>query len=249
MRFKATAIAIAIAAVAAVGYGIHERGQLGRPQQAAAPTSEPAPPAPFAAADRRGYTPGDDVARYVALGTPTAAFDAWRLIDSCEHAERHALSDAAERCNGITQQDRRKAGELLGTAMMEGVHGAAVAYMQFILGVPREEIAQARRDNPNIDKAVSTAVEKLEEAAPRDRLAIKMLARLYRDAHPVTGARNAEKALVYMTAEHELVPAAGFDTARQRYVASLTVDLTPEQVQRAREAGLRLARNCDCKEG
>ena len=52
-----------------------------------------------------------------------------------------------------------------------------------------------------------------------------------------------------MTAEHELVPAASFDKARQRYVASLTVNLTPEQVQRAREAGLQLARNCDCKEG
>jgi len=215
----------------------------------AAPTPEAPPPAPFAAADRLGYTPGDDVTRYVALGTPTAAFDAWTLIDACERAERHALPDVAARCNGITQRHRRKAGELLGTAMMAGVHGAAVEYVQAILGVPREEIAPARRDNPNIDKAVRTAVEKLEEAAPRDLGAIRMLSRLYRHAHPVTGERNAEKALVYMTAEHELVPAAGFEKARQRYVASLTVDLTPEQVQRAREAGLQLARNCDCKEG
>ncbi len=249
MRFKATAIALAV--VAAVGYGAHERKELLRQQQAAVPASAPqaAPPAPFAAADRLGYTPGDDVTRYVALGTSTAAFDAWKLIDSCERAERHALPDMAARCNGITQQHRRKAGELLGTAMMAGVHSAAFEYMQVILGVPREELAQGRRDNPNVDKAVSIAVEKLEEAAARDLNAIRMLSRLYRGAHPVTGERNAEKALVYMTAEHELVPAAGFEKGRQRYIASLTVDLTPEQVQRAREAGLQLARNCDCKEG
>ena len=37
MRFKATAIALAV--VAAVGYGVHELGELGRQQQAAAPTS------------------------------------------------------------------------------------------------------------------------------------------------------------------------------------------------------------------
>ena len=246
MRFKAFAIALAV--VAAVGYGVHERGELGR-QQATAPTLEAAPTAPFAAGDRLGYTPGDDVTRYVALATPTAFFDAWSLINGCEHAERHSLPDAAARCNGITQQHRRKAGELLGTAMMAGVHGAAFEYMQVILGVPREEIAQGRRDNPNVDLAVSTAVEKLEEAAPRELNAIRMLSRLYRGAHPVTGERNAEKALVYMTAEHELVPAAGFEKGRQRYVASLTVDLTPEQVQRARESGLQLARNCDCKEG
>jgi hypothetical protein len=194
MRFKATAIALAV--VAAVGYGVHERGELARQQQAAAPAPAPqaAPPAPFAAADQRGYTPGDDVTRYVALGTPTAAFDAWKLIDSCEHAERHALPDVAERCNGITRQHRRKAGDLLGTAMMAGVHGAAVEYMQVILGVPREEIAQARRDNPTIDKAVSTALEKLEEAALRDLMAIRVLSRLYRDAHPVTGAQRREGA-------------------------------------------------------
>ena len=248
MRLKATAIALAV--VAAVGYGVHERNELGRQQQAAAPTPAPqaSPPAPFAITDRLGYTPGDDVTRYVALGTPTAAFDAWTLIDACERAERHALPDVAARCNGIMQQHRRKAGELLGTAMMAGVHGAAVAYAHVILGVPREEMLQGRRDNPNIDRAVTTVVEKLEEAAPREKEAIRVLARLYRHKNSITGERNAEKALVYLTAEHELVPAAGLDKARQRYVASLAVDLTPEQVQRAREAGLRLARNCDCKE-
>ena len=36
MRFKATAIALAV--VAAIGYGVHERKELGRQQQAAAPT-------------------------------------------------------------------------------------------------------------------------------------------------------------------------------------------------------------------
>jgi hypothetical protein len=247
MRLKATAIALAV--VAAVGYGIHERKEPGGRQQAAAPVPEAGPSAPFAASDLLGYTPGDDVTRYVALGTPTAAFDAWKLIDSCERAERHAQPDMAARCNGITQQHRRKAGELLSTAMMAGVHGAAVAYTHVILGVPREELAQARRDNANIDKVVSTVVEKLEEAAPRDKEAIRVLSRLYRHGNPVTGERNAEKALVYLTAEHELVPAAGLGEARQRYVASLTVDLTPEQIQRARDAGLQLARNCDCKEG
>ncbi len=37
MRFKATAIALAV--VAAIGYGVYERKDLGRQQQAAAPTS------------------------------------------------------------------------------------------------------------------------------------------------------------------------------------------------------------------
>ena len=247
MRLKATAIALAV--LAAIGYGVHERKELGRQQQAAAPTSEAAPPAPFAAADQLGYTPGDDVTRYVALATPTSAFDAWSLINACEHAERYALPDAAARCNGITQEHRRAAGALLSAAMMAGVHGAAVEYARAIMGVPREELAQGRRDNPDLDKAVSTVVQKLEEAAPRDRGAIRVLARLYRRGNAITGERNAAKALVYVTAEHELVPAPGFEKSRRMSIDDLTADLTPEQVKRAREVGLQLARNCDCREG
>jgi hypothetical protein len=248
MRLKATAIALAV--VAAVGYGVYERKELGRQQQAEAPSPAAAPPAPFAGADQRGYTPGDDVARYVALRTPTAAFDAWSLIDACERAERNALPDAAARCNGITQQHRRAAGALLSAAMMAGVRGAAVAYTHVILGVPREEIVQARRDNPDLDKAVSTVVEKLEEAAPRDKEAIRVLARLYRHGNAITGERNAEKALVYVTAERELrPPTPSFERSDRMSLDDLTVSLTPEQVKRARDAGLQLARTCDCREG
>ncbi len=150
----------------------------------------------------------------MTLGTPTAAFDAWSLIAACERAERNGMPDARERCNGVTQEHRRRAGALLTMAMMEGVQGAAVAYTHVILGVPREEMVQARRDNPNIDKAVRTVVEKLEEVAPRDLDAIRVLARLYRRANVITGERNAEKALVYVTAEHELV--AGADASGRR---------------------------------
>ena len=81
MRFRATAIALAI--VAAVGYGIHERNELERQQQATAPPRDSLPPAPFAV-DRLGDSPGEDVTRYVALATPTAAFDAWSIINACE---------------------------------------------------------------------------------------------------------------------------------------------------------------------
>ena len=245
MRLKATAIALAV--VAAIGYGVHERKELGRQQQAAAPTSEAAPPAPFAAADQRGYTPGDDVTRYVALGTPTAAFDAWSLIVACERAERNGMPDARERCNGVTQEHRRRAGALLSVAMMEGVQGAAVEYAHTIMGVPREELAQARRQNPDVDKAVNTVVEKLQESATGDREAIRMLARLYRASNPITGERNAEKALMYATAEHELLKTP--EVYKAPVLADLTASLTPEQVQRARDAGLQLARRCDCKEG
>jgi hypothetical protein len=261
MNIKASAIALAV--VAAIGWGVAQRKELGRPedsasrhaaarQRAAVPASAPqaGPPGPFAAADARGHTPGDDVDRYVAMGTPAAGFDAWALIDACERAERHALPDRAERCNGITQQHRRKAGELLGTAMMAGVHGAAVAYMKVIWDVPREELAQGRRDNPNIDTALKTAVEKLEEAAQRELRAIQMLARLYRHADPVTGKRDPERALMYTTAERELKgPAPGFEKSQRMLLDELTTGLTPEQIKRAREAGLQLARQCDCKEG
>jgi hypothetical protein len=44
MRLKATAIALAV--VAAIGYGVYERKALGRQQQAAAPISEAALLAP-----------------------------------------------------------------------------------------------------------------------------------------------------------------------------------------------------------
>jgi hypothetical protein len=76
-----------------------------------------------------------------------------------------------------------------------------------------------------------------------------MLARLYNASNPVTGERDAEKALMYFTAEHELESAQGFENVRRIVIERATAGLTPDQVRRAREAGLHLARNCDCKEG
>ena len=247
MRLKATAIALGVAAV--IGYGVMQRNEPGGQQRAAgsAPASNAAPPAAFADADKGSYTPGDDVTRYVALETPTAAFDAWKLIHGCQKAERHDLVGRAERCNGITQEQRGMAGALLGTAMMAGVHGAAVEYVHLMYSVPRKELEQARRDNPNHDKAVRTALEKLEEVAPRDLQAIRLLARLYKGPNAITGERNAEASLKFFTAEHELQNTP--EKYRAPIVAGLTERLTPEQVKRAREAGLQLARHCDCKEG
>ncbi len=62
-----------------------------------------------------------------------------------------------------------------------------------------------------------------------------------------TGERDAEKALVYVTALHELQPAPCFEKARAQLIAELSEGLNPEQVARAREAGLKLARQCDCR--
>ena len=75
------------------------------------------------------------------------------------------MPDARERCNGVTQEHRRRAGALLSVAMIEGVQGAAVEYAHTIMGVPREELAQARQQNPDVDKAVKTVVEKLQQSA------------------------------------------------------------------------------------
>ena len=251
MRFKATAIALAV--VAAVGYGVHEIGELGRQQQAAAPTpatKSAQPPAAFQSEPTliAGGTPGDDVRRYIEnVGTAGAAFDAWQLIVTCQRAERNQLDDAPEKCAGITPEQRARAGELLATAMMHGVPGAAAEFAKALMGAPDEALAQHRRNNPEFDKAVHTVVVQLKEAAPRDRDAIGALARLYRQTNAITGQRDAEQALVYFTALHELQPAPGFDKARASLIAELTAGLTPEQVERARAAGLKLARQCDCR--
>jgi hypothetical protein len=251
MRFKATAIAIAIAAVAAVGYGVHERGQLVRPQAASGPSAKPAQaPAPFQAEATliAGNTPGDDVRRFIEnVRTPSAAFDAWRLLVTCDRAERHQSDDAAEKCAGITPEQRARTGELLTVAMMGNVQGAAAEFARVLMVTPDEAVAQRRRDNPEFDKAVDTIVGKLQEAAPNDREAIRALAILYRQTNAITGQRKAEQSLLYFTAWHELQPAPGFDKARAVVIAEVSEGLTPEQVSRAREAGLKLARQCDCR--
>jgi hypothetical protein len=186
MRFKATAIALAV--VAAVGYGVHEIGELGRQQQAAMPTSaakSTQPPAPFQSEPTliAGGTPGDDVRRYIEnVGTAGAAFDAWQLIVTCQRAERNQLDDAPEKCAGITPEQRARAGELLATAMMHGVPDAAAEFAKALMGAPGKALAQRRRDNPGFDKAVHTVVVQLQEAAPRDRDAIGTLAASRRPA-------------------------------------------------------------------
>jgi hypothetical protein len=251
MRFNATAIALAV--VAAVGYGVHERKALEGQQHAAAPTpaAKSAPsPAPFQSEPTliAGSTPGDDVRRYIEnVGSAGAAFDAYQLIVRCLRAERNELDDAPEKCAGITPAQRARAGELITTAMMHGVHGAAAEFARTLMGAPGEALAQRRRDNPEFDKAVHTVVEQLKEAAPRDRDAIRTLATLYRQTNSITGERDAEQALVYVTALHELQPAPGFEKARAYLIDELSEGLNPEQVARARAAGLKLARQCDCR--
>jgi hypothetical protein len=90
---------------------------------------------------------------------------------------------------------------------------------------------------PSFDKAVHTVVVQLQEAAPRDRDAIGTLATLYRQTNAITGERDAEKALVYVTALHELQPAPGFEKARSSLIAELSAGLTPERSSvRARRA-------------
>ena len=195
-----------------------------------------------------GGTPGDDVRRYIEnVGTPGAAFDAWRLLVTCDRAERNRTDDAAEKCAGITPEQRARTGELLAVAMMHNVQGAAAEFAKALMGAPEDQLAQRRRDNPEFDKAVSTVVGKLREAAPNDRDAIRALARLYRQTNAITGQRDAEQSLVYFTALHELQPAPGFEKARSSLIAELSAGLTPEQVERARSAGLKLARQCDCR--
>jgi hypothetical protein len=252
MRFKATAIALGV--VAAVAYGVHERGELDRQQQAAAPTpasSSAPPPAPFQSEPTliAGGTPGDDVRRYVEnVGTAGAAFDAYQLLITCIRAERNELDDAPQKCAGITPEQRARTGELLVTAVMHGIRGAAAEFVNALMGAPADALAQRRRENPEFDKAVQTVVAQLEEAAPRDRDAIRALATLYRQTNAITGPRDGEKALAYMTALHELQPMPpGFEKANRSLFAELSEGLTPEQVKRARAMGLKLARECDCK--
>ena len=251
MRFKATAIALAV--VAAVGYGVHEIGELGRQQQAAAPTpatKSAQPPAAFQSEPTliAGGTPGDDVRRYIEnVGTPSAAFDAWRLLVTCDRAERNQADDTAEKCAGITPEQRARTGELITVAMMSGVQGAAAEFARVLMVAPGEAVAQRRRDNPEFDKAVDTIVGKLREAAPNDREAIRALAILYRQTNAITGQRDAEQSLLYFTAWHELQPAPGFEKARAIVIAEVSEGLSPEQVARAREAGLKLARQCNCR--
>jgi hypothetical protein len=251
MRFKATAIALAV--VAAVGYGVYETGELGRQQQAAVPTpaaKSTQTPAPFQSEPTliAGGTPGDDVRRYIEnVGTPGAAFDAYQLLVTCDRAERNMLDDTAEKCAGITPEQRARTGELLVTAMMHGIPGAAAEFARTLMGAPADALAQRRRDNPEFDKAVQTIVARLEESAPRDRDAISVLATLYRQTNAITGQRDAEKALTYVTAFIELRPAPYLAKAHATLVDQLSADLTPQQAARAREAGLKLARQCDCK--
>jgi hypothetical protein len=198
----------------------------------------------------RGSTPGADVQRYIAIGTAPAAFDAWALLAACERAQRLASPEADRRCADITPAMRAEAGRLLSVAVLNGVVGAPTEYVRLLMGVPAEELALSRRKSPEVDAAINTVVDQLQKNAPDDREAMEALARLYRTTNAITGQRDPEKALMYITALHELAPDPGmYRRSRELLIAEVSQGLTREQAQRAREAGQKLARACNCREG
>jgi hypothetical protein len=264
--------AVALTVVASATYSLldHEREPLNK--QASVPPDTPAgllrPGGHAAASPGSPFgrdTEGHDFDRHVALGTPAAAFDAYQLVAECRRAralestwghfeEKHLRElfeseskRLAHACDGITPEYEKKRLELLESAARAGVRGAAVAYAHE--GYQGDIVAtMAQLKDPAVQAWVQKAVNYLKSSgASGDIGAISALAMLYSNDQSLTG-RDPIEELKYTTALIAIHQARGKDVrgADKALLARIALQLSPQQAQDAREAGLRLAREC-CK--
>ena len=262
---KITAVAIATTTLVVLlgvgGYGLLKHqptptSTIQRPKAQA--TVAPAPSAQLPEAFRpysgRG-TPGEAVAYHLAKGTPQAGLDAYYMIQSCQLSRAAAggvASPSVETaCDGITHAMEQQAGELVAHAMVAGLQGAAVAFYSMLRHVPPDAFKELET-NPSLRQGVDAMLEALKVAArqSQDRGAISALSVLYSGATPMV-KRDPAAALSYVTALRELRPPLhpAFKESADRHMAELLAELTPEQAEAARAAGIQLARECNCKEG
>jgi hypothetical protein len=221
---------------------------------AAAPAARPAqaaraaPPAAFELSANPGGTPGDDYARHAAISTPQAAFDAYRLVEACQRQRQYdpdkTNPELRDACVGITPQMEREAGQLIAYAMAHNVEGAAVEFWRAINRVPVEQLSEVA-ESPSMREGVQTMIAALKVAAQYEREAIAALSLLYGRTTPIQ-QRDPAQALTYVTALRALSKGPAL-AASDAYVERLVAELTPEQVQQARSAGLELARQCNCR--
>lgn len=207
--------------------------------------------------DRSGRS---DFQRYLAIGTPSAAMDAYQLVANCRRSrhldasvatfsapEDKQLREAfeAERvrmkgaCKNITPEDEQQRLALLDKAAQAGIRGAALAFLnEGYQGDPAATMA--RKAEPEVQAWADRAIGYLKIAGVKgDRDAIATLAALYDNEQSLTGRQPAE-ALKYVTAMQASAgrPPRG---AEKVWTKRLMAQLTPEQAAAAQEAGRQLA--------
>jgi len=207
-------------------------------------------PAPFQADTVGGYTPGDDFTKYATAGTPTGSMDAYRLLERCQSQRQldpgKTNPELLNACDGITEEMMQRGPTLLAEALVKGQMPEAATEMFWLLyPLPSDKLAEARKD-PTMVQAFGAMVDTLRDAASHDKSAITALALLYTRDGIVE--RNPMQALTYVVALQALNPGdPRMQGSRDKAVADLAKELTPEQTRAAREAGLALARNCNCQ--
>jgi hypothetical protein len=162
--------------------------------------------------------------------------DAYTVIAACQ------MSRDEESCDDITPEVEKRAGELLASAMLAGVQGAAVRYFWMLTKVP--DLSDAP---PGLKQAVTAMEESLKFAAreSRDADAIASLYTYY-SGDTQLARRDPQQALMYLTAMQTVRPPT-YPAQANRALSKLMMELTPEQTKQALEAGHQLAIQCDCK--
>lgn len=227
-----------------------------RPQDADQPSAPPARPSMPTSTG----TAGADYRRYLAMGTPTALQDAYRLVADCRRSRQLAATSAALRphddkalrdmldaettrlshaCDDITGEMEHQRLALLERAAAAGVRDAAVELLsEGYLGDPLAAVQ--RREDPGVRAWTRRALDYLETASLRgDRNAIVTLAILYDNENSLTG-RQPVQALKYLTAAQAMLDRP-LRAAEHAQLARLVAQLSPQQAAAAQEAGRRLA--------
>ena len=227
-----------------------------------APVPPPAKPAP------KPVTPGHDVQRYLALNTPQAALDAYKLLDQCylfkwiehhgaisaQHDYRESIAQALKQmdgaCEGMNASEVLRRHELVVRAAEAGVFGAASRMLG--VGPHGDATAWAQRpDDPIVKEWNSKVVALLKASAKRgDEEALLTLASIYApngDEPDYIVKRDRGQAVMYWAAIIEARKHRGQwldDKKNAALFANVGQGLTPEQLALATKAGRDYAVGC-----